>query len=202
MSFKPKDFDHLVKILMVGDSGTGKSNILLRYTEDKFFPTFMATIGIDFKIKYIYAKDKKIKLQIWDTAGQERFRTITTAYYRGAMGIMLVYDVTDINSFNNVKYWINNIKQHCTENINIIIVGNKIDMEENRVITFEQGENLAKTCPIKNTQFFEVSAKSNINITESFQYLVETVVENITLKDQYFDPPVVIKAPKKKKLCC
>lgn len=202
MSIKSKDYDYLIKILMVGDSGTGKSNILIRYTEDKFFPSFIATIGIDFKLKYVHSNNKKIKLQIWDTAGQERFRTITTAYYRGAMGIMLVYDVTDINSYNNVKYWINNIKKHCSENVSLIIVGNKIDIENSRVVTFEQGEMLANICPIKGTKFFETSAKNNINITESFQYLVDSVVNNIQTNEETFDNPVIIKSSKKKKSCC
>ncbi|KAL4285102.1 hypothetical protein GQ457_16G025430 [Hibiscus cannabinus] len=108
------DYDYLIKLLLIGDSGVGKSCLLLR---------------IDFKIRTVELDGKRIKLQIWDTAGQERFRTITTAYYRGAMGILLVYDVTDESSFNNIRNWIRNIEQHASDNVNKILVGNKADME-------------------------------------------------------------------------
>lgn len=97
-----RNYDFLIKLLLIGDSGVGKSCCLLRFSEDSFTPSFITTIGIDFKIRTIELDGKRVKLQIWDTAGQERFRTITTAYYRGAMGILLVYDVTDEKSFNSV----------------------------------------------------------------------------------------------------
>merc|ERR1711916_304757 len=107
------------KLLLIGDSGVGKSCLLLRYSDDSFTQSFITTIGIDFKIKSILINETtKVKLQIWDTAGQERFRTITTAYYRGAMGILLVYDVTDETSFMSVRNWIRNIEQHATEGVN------------------------------------------------------------------------------------
>lgn len=107
----------------------GKSCLLLRYSDDSFTSSFITTIGIDFKIKSILIKDSKIKLQIWDTAGQERFRTITTAYYRGAMGILLVYDVSDENSFVNVRNWMRQIDQNAAENVNRLLIGNKADMD-------------------------------------------------------------------------
>ncbi|KAF5395755.1 Multiple EGF -domains 8 [Paragonimus heterotremus] len=106
-----KCYDYLFKLLLIGDSGVGKTCLLFRFSEDDFNSTFIATIGIDFKIRTIDIEGKKIKLQIWDTAGQERFRTITTAYYRGAMGIMLVYDVTNVKSFKNINLWMRNIDQ-------------------------------------------------------------------------------------------
>ncbi|XP_022238981.1 ras-related protein Rab-8B-like [Limulus polyphemus] len=106
-----KTYDYLFKLLLIGDSGVGKTCILFRFSEDAFNATFISTIGIDFKIRTVELDGKKIKLQIWDTAGQERFRTITTAYYRGAMGIMLVYDVTNDKSFENIKNWIRNIEE-------------------------------------------------------------------------------------------
>ncbi|XP_023125134.1 ras-related protein Rab-8B isoform X2 [Amphiprion ocellaris] len=106
-----KTYDYLLKLLLIGDSGVGKTCLLFRFSEDAFNTTFIATIGIDFKIRTIDIEGKKIKLQIWDTAGQERFRTITTAYYRGAMGIMLVYDITMEKSFDNIRNWIRNIEE-------------------------------------------------------------------------------------------
>ena len=110
-----KPFDVLVKLLLIGDSGVGKSCLLLRYSDDKFTTSFITTIGIDFKIKTIHLDQKKVKMQIWDTAGQERFRTITAAYYRGAHGVLLVYDVTDETSFENVRNWMRNIEAHASE---------------------------------------------------------------------------------------
>uniref|UniRef100_A0A3P9HPC8 small monomeric GTPase n=1 Tax=Oryzias latipes TaxID=8090 RepID=A0A3P9HPC8_ORYLA len=106
-----KTYDYLFKLLLIGDSGVGKTCVLFRFADDAFNSTFISTIGIDFKIRTIDLNGKKIKLQIWDTAGQERFRTITTAYYRGAMGIMLVYDITNEKSFENIKNWIRNIEE-------------------------------------------------------------------------------------------
>jgi small GTP-binding protein len=110
-------------------TGVGKSCLLLRYSDDSFTSSFITTIGIDFKIKSILIDDSKVKLQIWDTAGQERFRTITTAYYRGAMGILLVYDVSDENSFVNVRNWMRQIDQNAAENVNRILIGNKADVD-------------------------------------------------------------------------
>nr|XP_007150298.1 hypothetical protein PHAVU_005G141600g [Phaseolus vulgaris]ESW22292.1 hypothetical protein PHAVU_005G141600g [Phaseolus vulgaris] len=126
------DYDYLIKLLLIGDSGVGKSCLLLRFSDGSFTTSFITTIGIDFKIRTIEQDGKRIKLQIWDTAGQERFRTITTAYYRGAMGILLVYDVTDESSFNNIRNWIRNIEQHASDNVNKILVGNKADMDESK----------------------------------------------------------------------
>lgn len=158
-------YDYLMKLLLIGDSGVGKSCLLLRFSDDSFTPSFIATIGIDFKIRTIDLDNKKIKLQIWDTAGQERFRTITTAYYRGAMGILLVYDVTDEKSFHNIRNWIKNIDEHASEGVNKILVGNKCDCEEKKVISREQGQALADEYGIP---FLETSAKSNINVEEGF----------------------------------
>ncbi|XP_010679883.3 ras-related protein RAB1BV, partial [Beta vulgaris subsp. vulgaris] len=134
-------------------SGVGKSCLLLRFSDGSFTTSFITTIGIDFKIRTIELDGKRIKLQIWDTAGQERFRTITTAYYRGAMGILLVYDVTDESSFNNIRNWIRNIEQHASDNVNKILVGNKADMDESkRAVPTAKGQALADEYGIK---FFE-----------------------------------------------
>merc|ERR1711934_1027626 len=150
-------YDMLIKLLLIGDSGVGKSCLLCRYSDDVFNSNFITTIGIDFKIRTIELDGAKIKLQIWDTAGQERFRTITQAYYRGAMGILLVYDVADDKSFNNIRTWMRNIEQHANEQVVKILLGNKCDnTEDKRMVTKQQGEDLAKEYGI---QFFETSAK-------------------------------------------
>ncbi|KAH9325426.1 hypothetical protein KI387_005604, partial [Taxus chinensis] len=160
------DYDHLIKLLLIGDSGVGKSCLLLRFSDDSFTTSFITTIGIDFKIRTVELDGKRIKLQIWDTAGQERFRTITTAYYRGAMGIILVYDVTDESSFNNIRNWIRNIEQHASESVNKILVGNKADMDESkRAVPTARGQALANEFGMK---FFETSAKTNFNVEEVF----------------------------------
>ncbi|KAI3403997.1 SEC4 [Candida oxycetoniae] len=173
-------YDMIMKLLLVGDSGVGKSCLLLRFVEDKFNPSFITTIGIDFKIRTIESKGKKIKLQVWDTAGQERFRTITTAYYRGAMGIILIYDVTDARSFENVQNWFQTVSQHANEEAQIFLVGNKCDDVENRQVSKEQGEELAHQLQIP---FLEASAKSNENVEEIFHELAGII------QDKHVDEP-------------
>lgn len=171
---KSKAFDKAMKLLMVGDSGVGKSCLLLRFVDDKFNPSFITTIGIDFKIKTIELNSTKIKLQIWDTAGQERFRTITTAYYRGAMGIIIVYDVCDQNSFDRVETWYKTVQQHAKDDAQVIIVGNKCDEEEGRVISTQQGEQLAESLGVP---FIEASAKTGVNVSDVFYKLSELILE-------------------------
>jgi len=165
-------YDLLIKLLLIGDSGVGKSCLLLRFSDDSFTTSFITTIGIDFKIKTIQLDDKKIKLQIWDTAGQERFRTITTAYYKGAMGILLVYDVTDEQSFQNIRNWIRNIEQHAADNVDKILIGNKCDMITEKVVETTRGQSLADEYGLK---FFETSAKSNINVQQAFTAIASDI---------------------------
>ncbi|PPQ78805.1 hypothetical protein CVT25_010674 [Psilocybe cyanescens] len=187
----PPHYDFLIKLLLIGDSGlsiywlvlehvlildvclgVGKSCLLLRFCDDAWTPSFITTIGIDFKIRTIELDGKRIKLQIWDTAGQERFRTITTAYYRGAMGILLVYDVTDERSFNNIRTWHSNIEQHASEGVNKILIGNKSDWTDKRAVTEEQGLELANELGIK---FMETSAKVNEGVEEAFFTLARDI---------------------------
>ncbi|KAJ2781417.1 GTP-binding protein [Coemansia javaensis] len=175
-SQKNTSYDYLMKLLLIGDSGVGKSCLLLRFSDDQFTPSFITTIGIDFKIRTIELDGKRIKLQIWDTAGQERFRTITTAYYRGAMGILLVYDVTDERSFNNIENWYMNVEQHASEGVNKILIGNKCDVEERRVVSKDRGHALANRFNIK---FKETSAKSNINVEEAFLELASDIKKRL-----------------------
>ncbi|CAN6346550.1 unnamed protein product, partial [Urochloa humidicola] len=175
------DYDYLIKLLLIGDSGVGKSCLLLRFSDGSFTTSFITTIGIDFKIRTIELDGKRIKLQIWDTAGQERFRTITTAYYRGAMGILLVYDVTDESSFNNIRNWIRNIEQHASDNVNKILVGNKADMDESkRAVPTAKGQALADEYGIK---FFETSAKTNLNVEQVFFSIAHDIKQRLAETD-------------------
>jgi len=171
-----KTYDYLFKLLLIGDSGVGKTCVLFRFSEDAFNATFISTIGIDFKIRTIELDGKKIKLQIWDTAGQERFRTITTAYYRGAMGIMLVYDITNEKSFDNIKNWIRNIEEHASADVEKMILGNKCDMNDRRQVSKERGEQLAIEYGIK---FMETSAKASINVEQAFFTLARDIKMNM-----------------------
>ncbi|KAJ3363951.1 small GTP-binding protein domain [Allomyces macrogynus ATCC 38327] len=173
---KSSTYDYLIKLLLIGDSGVGKSCLLLRFCDDSFTPSFITTIGIDFKIRTIELDGKRIKLQIWDTAGQERFRTITTAYYRGAMGILLAYDVTDERSFKNIRNWIKNIEQNASQGVNMILVGNKCDMGDKKVISKEQGQELADEFGIK---FVETSAKSNLGVEDAFFSLARDIKKRL-----------------------
>ncbi|XP_027205282.1 RAS oncogene family member Rab10 [Dermatophagoides pteronyssinus] len=173
-----KNYDLLFKLLLIGDSGVGKTCILFRFSDDAFQTTFISTIGIDFKIKTIDLKGKRIKLQIWDTAGQERFHTITTSYYRGAMGIMLVYDITNAKSFDNIAKWLRNIDEHASEDVEKMILGNKCDMTDKRIVSRERGEAIAREHGIR---FLETSAKANINIDRAFLDLAEAILNKQTV---------------------
>ncbi|KFD58301.1 hypothetical protein M513_01064 [Trichuris suis] len=175
-----KQYDLLFKLLLIGDSGVGKTCILYRFCDDAFNTTFISTIGIDFKIKTIELKGKKIKLQIWDTAGQERFHTITTSYYRGAMGIILVYDITNPKSFDNIAKWLRNINDHANEDVERMLLGNKCDMEEKRMVSKERGEQIALEHRIR---FLETSAKDKTNIDKAFYDLAEAIYNKSPNKD-------------------
>ena len=165
--------DHTLKLLTIGESGVGKTCILLQFTDKKFSKHHLTTIGIDFKTKIVNYYSSKIKLYIWDTAGQERFRNIAQQYYNGADGIFLVYDVTDRNSFEKVSEWMKQILSYNTkEKIGIILLGNKIDSDK-IVVTSEEGNQLASSFGIK---FFETSAMNNFNLDESFNAMVEEIV--------------------------
>ncbi|XP_071737876.1 ras-related protein RAB1BV-like isoform X4 [Rutidosis leptorrhynchoides] len=175
------DYDYIIKLLLIGDRGAGKSCLLSRFSDRSFTTSFIPTIGIDFKTRTIELDGKRIKLQIWDTAGQERFRTITTSYYRGAMGILLVYDVTDVSSFNNIRKWIRNIEQHASDNVNKILVGNKADMDESkRAVPTAKGQALADEYGIK---FFETSAKTTLNVEQVFFSMATDIKQRLMDSD-------------------
>ena len=170
--------DFAFKILLLGDSSVGKTCFLKRYTDDTFQDAYLSTIGFDFKFKSITLNNgKEVRVQLWDTAGQERFRTIAKSYYKGAHGIVLMYDVTNRKTYDNIKKWLNQIRDETGNRISIILVANKIDCKELRQVTKEEGESLAKSC---NLSIFEASAKDSINVKESFQFLAEKISENIS----------------------
>ena len=161
------------KVLLLGDTTVGKTCFLMKYTDKTFQDIHMATIGLDYRLKTMKLKSgKSIKLQIWDTAGQDRFRAITKNYYKGSHGIILIYDVTNLQTFENVKTWVNQIREEASPNVIIYIAGNKIDMEAERKVAKEDGEKMAEELGFP---FMETSAKSGININETFEDLVERI---------------------------
>ncbi|KAK3434651.1 hypothetical protein EUGRSUZ_D02119 [Eucalyptus grandis] len=158
------EYDYLFKLLLIGDSGVGKSCLLLRFADDSYLESYISTIGVDFKIRTVEQDGKTIKLQIWDTAGQERFRTITSSYYRGAHGIIVVYDVTDQESFNNVKQWLSEIDRYASENVNKLLVGNKCDLTAQKAFADEIG-----------IPFMETSAKDATNVEQAFMAMAAAI---------------------------
>nr|XP_010962095.1 PREDICTED: ras-related protein Rab-1A [Camelus bactrianus] len=170
--FQGSSSDYLFKLLLIGDSGVGKSCLLLRFADDTYTESYISTIGVDFKIRTIELDGKTIKLQIWDTAGQERFRTITSSYYRGAHGIIVVYDVTDQESFNNVKQWLQEIDRYASENVNKLLVGNKCDLTTKKVVDYTTAKEFADSLGIP---FLETSAKNATNVEQSFMTMAAEI---------------------------
>ena len=168
--------DYLFKLLLIGDSGVGKSCLLLRFADDTYTESYISTIGVDFKIRTIELDGKCIKLQIWDTAGQERFRTITSSYYRGAHGIIIVYDITDKDSYNNVKQLLNEIERYANESVNKLLVGNKADLEEKRMVQTDTAKEYAASSDIN---FLETSAKEKMNVERSFMKIAAQIMERM-----------------------
>jgi len=165
-------YDYLIKLMLIGDSGVGKSSLLLRFSDDSFDMNCTPTIGIDFKLRTIELDAKKIKLQLLDTAGQERFKTITTAHYRNAMGILLVYDITNDQSFHNIQEWLKNIEKHTSQPVNKILVGNKTDLAAQRKVSTEDGRAMAETLDMA---FYETSAKDKSMVDEAFFALTRDI---------------------------
>lgn len=165
--------DYMFKLLMIGDSGVGKSSLLLRFANDEFQETYMSTVGLDFKIRTVEIDGKTIKLQMWDTAGQERFRTITSSCYRGAHGIMVVYSVTDQQTFDNVRHWLQEMERHSdNENVVKLLVANKTD-QDGRVVTEDSGAAIAAELGM---EFVETSAKTCHNVEQSFLIVARRVM--------------------------
>ncbi|GAA5812961.1 hypothetical protein MFLAVUS_006423 [Mucor flavus] len=170
------EYDYLFKLLLIGDSGVGKSCLLLRFADDTYTESYISTIGVDFKIRTIELEGKTVKLQIWDTAGQERFRTITSSYYRGAHGIIVVYDVTDEDSFNNVKQWLQEIDRYAAEGVNKLLVGNKSDLVDKKVVTTEQAKEFSESLKIP---LLETSAKDATNVEQAFLTMAKQIKDRM-----------------------
>ncbi|KAJ1548844.1 GTP-binding protein of the rab [Cladochytrium tenue] len=170
------EYDYLFKLLLIGDSGVGKSCLLLRFADDTYTESYISTIGVDFKIRTIELEGKTVKLQIWDTAGQERFRTITSSYYRGAHGIIVVYDVTDQETFNNVKQWLQEIDRYAVEGVNKLLVGNKSDLTSKKVVEFSVAKEFADQLQVP---FLETSAKNSSNVEQAFLTMAKQIKDRM-----------------------
>ena len=174
------EYDYLYKIVLIGDSGVGKSNLLSRFTRNEFSLETKTTIGVEFATRTIVVDNKTIKAQIWDTAGQERYRAITCAYYRGAVGALLVYDIARGSSFNNLNRWLTELRENAAANLSIMLVGNKSDLKHLREVRTEDGKSFAE----KNGLFFmEASALDSTNVELAFQNLITEIYHNTGSKD-------------------
>jgi small GTP-binding protein len=182
VSPSPENVGRRVKILMLGDSGVGKSSLILRWTLDTFSPSLTSTVGVNFKSKKVVLKGGDVvNVQVWDTAGQEQFHKITTSYYKGAQGIMLVYDVTDQKSLDNVSYWIKKIKSHASDSVQVALIGNKVDLRITdgvikKDVDTDRGRDIAN---VFGVPFFETSAKDATNVNNGFTKLVTQIIEGL-----------------------
>jgi small GTP-binding protein len=191
-------YDYLVKMMLIGDSNVGKTSILMKFADDTYTDNNISTIGIDFKLRDIEIDGKKCRLQILDTAGQERFRTITTSHYRNAMSVMLVYDVTNVESFENIRMWIDNVNKNTPIKLPMCLVANKIDVKH-RVVSTEAGKELANEIGI---EYYEVSAKTGHMIDDVFHNLAAIVCAPIKIMYADQEPLIVNISGKQKQSCC
>ncbi|XP_060560786.1 ras-related protein Rab-15-like [Ruditapes philippinarum] len=164
-----KRYDHLLRLLLVGETGVGKTCLLCRFATDDFMESHISTIGIDFKMKTIDLDGKVVKVQIWDTAGQERFEAITKQFYRRAQGILLVFDICNRKSYEAIPKWLENVRQFCKENVVVTLIGNKSDRVDVRQVTVLEAQTFADE---NNINFFEVSAKHKNNVEKPFRDIV------------------------------
>ena len=183
------EYDALYRVILVGNSCTGKSSILIRLCDNKFRETYLSTIGIDFKIRIFAVEGKKVKLQLWDTAGQERFHNITTSYYKKAHAVVIVFDLTDINSFNSIEKWVSEAQQLAPHSSRRLLIGSKSDITGKRVVSFEDASNMAKEFKMN---YVEVSSKTGSNIQEAFESLSTDLIRTIPSEEK----PAVIPKPK------
>ena len=182
MTIKEVNFNYLLKYIIIGNSSVGKSCITMRYIHDSFNEEFKTTIGVEFGSKNVTIKGKIYKIQIWDTAGEETFRSITRAYYKNSVCACIVYDITNRNSFLDVKSWLDDCKKQSPKTVILVLIGNKIDLDEQREVSFEEGNNFAKE---NNMLFFETSAKNGDNIENIFYNSAEIIDKNIA--ENYYD---------------
>ncbi|KAL8108142.1 ras-related protein RABA1f-like [Apium graveolens] len=180
MTFRgDEDYDYLFKVVLIGDSGVGKSNLLSRFSRNEFSLESKSTIGVEFATRSIQVDDKVVKAQIWDTAGQERYRAITSAYYRGAVGALLVYDVTRRITFENVERWLKELRDHTDTNIVIMLVGNKADLRHLRAVSTDDAMAFAER---ENTFFMETSALEALNVESSFTEVLTQIYHVVSRK--------------------
>jgi small GTP-binding protein len=200
--------DLLIKIVLIGDSGVGKTNLLSRFTRDQFNPESKSTIGVEFATQTIPYDDKVVKAQIWDTAGQERYRAITSAYYRGAVGALLLYDITSMTSFQSASRWLKELRENADPNIVVMVVGNKSDLADKRVVQTHDAVEFART---EQVFFLETSAKDSINVHEAFTTLIREVLKKLgekrlevgsALVSPQVPPKRIIIQKKPQKSCC
>ena len=170
------EFDIIFKIVLIGDSGVGKTNLLGRYLKKEYKEETKATVGVEFGEKKYELNGLKIKAQIWDTAGQERYKAITSMYYKGAKGALIVFDLSSKNTFQNVEKWYNEIKKTADPNINLILIGNKSDLKDKRQISTEEGENKAKEM---NVAYLETSALNSDNVDKAFDLLIQEITKKM-----------------------
>ena len=168
-------YDYLLKYIIIGDQAVGKSNLLLRFANGEFKDEYQATLGVEFGAKNLNVKNKLCRIQIWDTAGQEIYKSITRAYYKNCACALIVYDISNRESFDNVKTWIDDCKVQCPKTVYMILVGNKCDLDK-REITYDEGQELANGFEI---DFFETSAKTGQNVEELFTHTAEDILRNI-----------------------
>ncbi|KAG2672648.1 hypothetical protein I3843_13G044800 [Carya illinoinensis] len=171
--------EYLFKIVLIGDSAVGKSNLLSRFARNEFDTNSKATIGVEFQTQVVEIDGKEVKAQIWDTAGQERFRAVTSAYYRGAVGALIVYDISRRTTFDSVKRWLDELSIHCDTTMGRMLVGNKCDLENIREVSVEEGKSLAEA---EGLFFMETSALDAINVQTAFEIVIREIYNNISRK--------------------
>ena len=189
-----QEYDYLFKLLLIGNSSVGKSSLLFRFVENVWDDSFVPTIGVDFvskkyfyiyiyiqKLKTLEVNGKKVKLQIWDTAGQERFKNITASYYRGGNGVLVVYDITDRESFENLNSWLIEIEKNANKNVYKLLIGNKCDLEEKRKVSYQEGKDFAESNGMK---FIETSAKTASKVQEAFELLTSEIIKSNLNKER------------------
>ncbi|KAF7834554.1 ras-related protein RABA6b-like [Senna tora] len=194
-----EDCDLLFKAVLIGDSGVGKSNLLSRFAKDEFRVDSKPTIGVEFAYRNIKVGDKLIKAQIWDTAGQERFRAITSSYYRGALGALVVYDITRRSSYESVKKWLWELREFGKEDMVVILVGNKCDLSLSRQVEEEEGKGFAET---EGLCFMETSALQNVNVEEAFLQMITKIHDVTTQKnlEAKLNDAVMVNVPSGKEI--
>ena len=185
MSKFTDEYDYLFKLIIVGDTNVGKTNIMSKYIRDQFNFNSKSTIGVEFGTKIITIENKKIKAQIWDTAGQERYKSITSAYYKGAKGALVVYDITNKFTFDSVDKWVQDLNSYGDKNLTLLLVGNKSDLEEKRQVNKDEGEEKARSFGLG---FIETSACSGDNIDQSFDIMLKEVLKKYMVSAEIRTP--------------